>query len=128
MSSLALTSSSCWASYQIRFTWNDPGRYWKFGLYDAQSNPIVIGVKIVPRFPINVFYGVTRLPDGIFGVMTKKSTLAARVLRMRPPPSFSARSKSENSPVGACPTECPPDVPQDAPQEYPVENPRKIRL
>ncbi len=65
-------------AYQIRFTWNDTGQYWKFGLYDAQSNPIVIGVKIVPRFPINVFYGVTRLPDGIFGVMTKKERIGRK--------------------------------------------------
>ena len=58
-------------AYLIRFTWNDTGGYWKFGIYDTQSEPIVIGVKIVPRFPLNVFYGVTKLPDGIFGVMTK---------------------------------------------------------
>ena len=30
-----------------------------------------IGVKLVPRFPLNVFYGVTKLPSGVFGVMTK---------------------------------------------------------
>jgi hypothetical protein len=58
-------------AYLIRFTWNDTGGYWKFGLYDTQSNPIVIGIKIVPQFPLNVFYGVTKLPDGVFGVMTK---------------------------------------------------------
>lgn len=58
-------------AYQIRFTWNETGGYWKFGLYDTQSEPIVVGAKIVPRFPLNVFYGVTKLPDGIFGVMTK---------------------------------------------------------
>ena len=58
-------------AYLIRFTWNDTGGYWKFGLYDTQSQPIVIGIKIVPRFPLNVFYGVTKLPDGVFGVMTK---------------------------------------------------------
>lgn len=58
-------------AYLIRFAWNDSGGFWKFGLYDMQSEPIVIGVKIVPRFPLNLFYGVTKLPDGIFGVMTK---------------------------------------------------------
>ncbi len=31
---------------------------------------IVIGVKIVPRFPLNVFYGVTKLPFGVFGVFS----------------------------------------------------------
>lgn len=57
-------------SYQIRFTYNDTKDYWKFSLYTAQNEPIVVGIKIVPQFPLNVFYGVTRLPDGVFGVMT----------------------------------------------------------
>ena len=58
-------------AYLIRFTYNDTCDYWKFSLYNAQNEPIVLGVKIVPRFPLNVFYGVTKLPDGVFGVMTK---------------------------------------------------------
>ena len=41
-------------AYLIRFTWNDRGGFWKFGLYDTQSQPIVIGIKIVPRFPVNL--------------------------------------------------------------------------
>ena len=53
-------------AYLIRFTWNDRGGFWKFGLYDTQSQPIVIGIKIVPRFPMNLFYGVTALPRGDF--------------------------------------------------------------
>lgn len=58
-------------AYLIRFTWNEAGKYWKFGLYNTQSEPIVIGIKIVPMFPLNLFYGVTKLPDGVFGVQTK---------------------------------------------------------
>lgn len=58
-------------AYQIRFTYNDTFDYWKFSLYNDQNEPIVLGIKIVPRFPLNIFYGVTKLPDGIFGVMTK---------------------------------------------------------
>lgn len=57
--------------YNIRFTYNDTCDYWKFSLYDAQSNPIVLGIKIVPQFPLNVFYGVSNLPKGVFGAMTK---------------------------------------------------------
>ena len=41
--------------YLIRFTYNDTGGYWSFGLSDAQGEPIVMGVKVVPRFPHNVF-------------------------------------------------------------------------
>lgn len=57
--------------YLLRFTYNDTKDYWKFSLYDAQKVPIVLGVKIVPKFPLNVFYGLTRIPNGIFGAMTK---------------------------------------------------------
>ena len=55
-------------AYYIRFTYNDTGDYWKFGLYDSLKEPIVVGIKIVPNFPLNLFYGVTRLPFGVFGV------------------------------------------------------------
>ena len=65
-------------AYQIRFTWNDTGGYWKFSVYDPQNQPIVVGIKIVPRFPINLFYGVTRLPSGVFGVMTKLDRIGRR--------------------------------------------------
>lgn len=57
--------------YQIRFTYNDAKDFWKFSLYNSMNEPIVLGIKIVPRFPLNVFYGVTKLPDGIFGVFTQ---------------------------------------------------------
>ena len=56
--------------YQIRFTWNDSAGYWSFGLLDALSNPIVVGMKVVPQFPINVFHAV-ELPIGVFGVKTE---------------------------------------------------------
>lgn len=57
--------------YHIRFTYNDTGDYWNFGLYDALNEPIILGIKIVPQFPLNLFCGVNKLPDGIFGVLTK---------------------------------------------------------
>ena len=57
--------------YYIRFTYNDTGDYWKFDLYDSNEEPIVLGVKIVPQFPLNIFYGVTQIPDGVFAVISK---------------------------------------------------------
>lgn len=57
--------------YLIRFTWNDTGGYWCFGVFDALSAPILVGVKIVPRFPLNLFYGIAELPQGVFGVFTE---------------------------------------------------------
>ena len=59
-------------AYLIRFTYNDTKDYWKFSLYNSLKEPIVLGIKIVPNFPLNLFYGVTKLPDGVLGVMTKK--------------------------------------------------------
>ena len=58
-------------AYQIRFSYNDTEDYWKFGLYDSQNNPIAIGIKIVPNFPLNIFHGVTELPSGVFAAKSK---------------------------------------------------------
>ncbi len=57
--------------YLIRFSYNATKDYWKFSLFDIQSTPIIQGVKIVPNFPLNVFYGVAQLPFGVFGVISK---------------------------------------------------------
>lgn len=61
--------------YLIRFSYNDTFDYWKFSLYTVMNVPIVVGVKIVPKFPLNLFYGVTKLPNGIFGVLTKSKKI-----------------------------------------------------
>ena len=58
-------------AYLIRFTYNDSKDYWKFSLYYFQNVQIVLGVKIVPQFPLNVFLGLTRIPAGVFGAMSK---------------------------------------------------------
>lgn len=58
-------------AYLILFSYNDTKDYWKFSLYDLQDKPIILGVKIVPGLPLNVFYGITEMPFGIFGVMSK---------------------------------------------------------
>lgn len=57
--------------YMIRFTWNDTGGYWCLGLSDALGEPILMGVKVVPSFPLNLFFGIAELPDGAFGVYTE---------------------------------------------------------
>lgn len=67
--------------YLIRFSYNDTFDFWKFSLYTAQNEPIVLGIKIVPNFPLNTFYGVTKLPDGIFGVITKLEHIGRRDFR-----------------------------------------------
>lgn len=61
--------------YLIRFSYNDTFDYWKFSLYTTMNVPIIVGVKIVPQFPLNLFYGVTKLPNGVFGVYTKQGRI-----------------------------------------------------
>ncbi|MCC8014387.1 MAG: hypothetical protein LIO87_04255 [Eubacterium sp.] len=53
-------------AYQIRFTYNDTADCWSFGLYNEQGEPIALGIKIVPRIPLNLFFGVNELPSGFF--------------------------------------------------------------
>ena len=57
--------------YQFRFTYNDTFNYWKFSLYDSTKSPIVESIKIVPLYPLNLFHGLTKIPDGVFGALTK---------------------------------------------------------
>ena len=61
--------------YQLRFTWNDTGGYWTFGLLDSLGAPLLIGVKVVPQFPLNLFSGSEELPLGIFAALDRKSVV-----------------------------------------------------
>ena len=54
--------------YLIRFTWNEKARRWTFGLYTMQREAIVQGIKLVPRFPLNLQIVDDRFPTGVFGV------------------------------------------------------------
>ena len=64
--------------YQLRFTWNDSGGYWSFGLLDSLGNPILVGVRIVPQFPLNLFYGTENVPLGIFAALTEQESIGRR--------------------------------------------------
>lgn len=57
--------------YELRFTWNEAGGFWTFGLSDSLGNPIRVGTRIVPQFPLNLFWGSNDMPSGVFGVLTK---------------------------------------------------------
>ena len=56
------------AQYQIRFTWNDTAQRWSFGLYTMQKEPLAVGLRMVPRFPLNIQIVDDRFPSGVFGV------------------------------------------------------------
>lgn len=57
--------------YIIRFTYNELGDYWSFGVYDIKEEPIISMTKIVPDFPIIYFYTYGGLPDGVFGALSE---------------------------------------------------------
>ena len=61
--------------YQLRFTWNDTGGFWSFGPLDSLGAPLLIGTKIVPQFPLNLFYGTDNLPLGVFAALTEKDRI-----------------------------------------------------
>lgn len=61
--------------YLIRFSYNDSGNYWTFGIYDGNRNPYVAGIKIVPNAPLNFFYLCHRLPDGVFAAVSSKDRI-----------------------------------------------------
>ena len=54
--------------YLVRFSWNEAVGRWGFGLYTMQKEPIAVGIKLVPRFPLNLQVVDERYPAGIFGV------------------------------------------------------------
>lgn len=61
--------------YQLRFTWNDTGAYWMLGVMDSLGTPLLLGVKIVPQFPLNLLFGRENMPSGIFAVLTEKESV-----------------------------------------------------
>ena len=53
--------------YQLRFTWNDTGGYWMLGVMDSLGTPLLLGVKMVPQFPLNLLFGRDDMPSGWAG-------------------------------------------------------------
>lgn len=62
--------------YILRFTYNEFGDYWSFGIYTNQETPIVAMVKIVPNFPLLHFYSYSELPEGTFGAVSKEERIS----------------------------------------------------
>ena len=54
--------------YYIRFSWNDSAARWSFSLYTIQKEPLAVGIRIIPRFPLNLQIINEIFPFGVFGV------------------------------------------------------------
>lgn len=57
--------------YLVRFTWNDTAQRWSFGLYDIQKAPLAVGIRVIPRFPLNLQIVGDEFPNGVFGAYTR---------------------------------------------------------
>lgn len=57
--------------YLIRFSYIDTFDYWTFGLYTPQKEPLLVGVKIVPNYPLNLFFSADNMPNGLFCAYTE---------------------------------------------------------
>jgi len=64
--------------YHIRFTWNDTSRRWSFGLYTMQREPLAVGLRMVPSFPLNIQIVDERMPSGTFGVYSDRESVGRR--------------------------------------------------
>jgi hypothetical protein len=49
----------------FRFTYNDTFDCWTFGVYNTDRSPILQGVKIVPKFPLNLYFPKSEL-SGVY--------------------------------------------------------------
>ena len=58
--------------YYIRFTYNNYGGFWNFGLYDSQMNPLIPMTKMVENYMPLHYYTYTSFPEGQFGVASKE--------------------------------------------------------
>ena len=64
--------------YLIRFTWSEAAGRWNFGLYTMQREPLAAGIKLVPRFPLNLQVVDELFPSGIFGVFSDFDVIGRR--------------------------------------------------
>lgn len=61
---------------QLRFTYNDTFDYWTLGIYNQYKEPLLIGLKIVPGFPLNLFTkDRPDIPQGFFIAKSQKEKI-----------------------------------------------------
>ncbi len=60
-------------TYFLRFTYNDTYDYWSLGIYDWEEKVLVSGIRMVPRFPLNLF--CPDFPQGVLAVFTDQDRI-----------------------------------------------------
>lgn len=56
--------------YFIRFTYNVVSDWWTMSLYDADRNPIITCLKLIPNYPMNHYCKSDNAPNGIFSLVS----------------------------------------------------------
>ena len=51
-------------TFRLDFAWNQRESSWWLSLYDAEDEPIALGIKIVPRWPLLTMVQDERRPQG----------------------------------------------------------------
>jgi len=64
--------------YLIRFTYSGEAGRWSFGLYTMQKEPVAVGVRIVPNFPLNLQIVSADFPKGVFGAYSGSGSIGRR--------------------------------------------------
>ncbi len=50
--------------YFLEFTWNALNEFWTMDIYDLNEERVIIGIKIVPEYPLLAQYTVDGMPAG----------------------------------------------------------------
>ena len=66
------------ALYWIRFTWNEAAGRWSFGLHGPDKEPLAVGIRIVPNFPLNLQVVGGGFPKGVFGAYSGGAAIGRR--------------------------------------------------
>lgn len=61
--------------YLVRFSWNEASQRWSFGIYTMLKEPISVGIRLIPRFPLNLQIVDERYPAGAFGVYSDREAI-----------------------------------------------------
>jgi hypothetical protein len=50
--------------YILEFTWNALNEFWSMDIYSGNETPIILGIKIVPNYPLLAAFSAEGQPPG----------------------------------------------------------------
>ena len=60
----------------LHMAYNSTDDCWTIGFCDDSGNPIVDGIRVVPNFPLNIWYVAYDIPQGALFVSTSESKVS----------------------------------------------------